>query len=313
MTGGEPEAADAADARTRPASADDLAAMRRLAAHAFDREPIQRAALVDLLYHRPPEDPALRRVAVLGGVVVGFVFGSLHGHTGYVDAIAVDASARRRGMATRLLEDLEGRLVSAGATELKIGENTWFYAWPGLDVAYTAAFGLFERAGYRQVSAAHNMDVALAGWIPGTAEPILQRQQGKVVVRRAQASDWLQVEAFIREKFTEVWRHEAGLAVHRDPSTMFIARRDGCIVAFGCHAIYRRDWFGPIATDPDERGSGIGEALLRLCLDDIAAAGIAAAEVCWIGPMNFYARTVDARCGREFAILAKDAAAGAST
>jgi hypothetical protein len=45
--------------------------------------------------------------------------------------------------------------------------------------------------------------------------------------------------------------------------------------------------------------------LLLLCLDDLAAAGVEVAQISWIGPMHFYARTVNARCGRVFAVLDK--------
>jgi predicted N-acetyltransferase YhbS len=86
---------------------------------------------------------------------------------------------------------------------------------------------------------------------------------------------------------------------------VFVARRDGRIVGFACHGVYRVDWFGPIGTDPHERGRGTGEALLRRCLDDLASAGLVAAEIGWIGPMGFYSRTVGATLGRRFAIVAK--------
>jgi hypothetical protein len=54
----------------------------------------------------------------------------------------------------------------------------------------------------------------------------------------------------------------------------------------------------------------LGEALLLLCLDDLAAAGVAVAQISWIGPMAFYSKTVDARCGRVFAVLEKSATPG---
>ena len=144
-----PAEAASVDAVIRSMLDDDLPALRELAAVAWDREPIQRASLVDLLYDRPHSDPALRLVATLADTVVGLAFGLVHGAKGYVDAIAVDPTARRRGVATKLLAALEENLVLAGATSLGIGDHTWYYAWPGVDVAYTAALSLAERRGYR--------------------------------------------------------------------------------------------------------------------------------------------------------------------
>jgi GNAT superfamily N-acetyltransferase len=152
-----------------------------------------------------------------------------------------------------------------------------------------------------------NMDVALARWAPGRADDVLHRHGGKATARRATAADWPELAEFVSVNFTEVWRHEVDLAVHRDPPTAFIASSDGRITGFACHGVYRPDWFGPLGVDPVSRGAGIGEALLLLCLDDLTAAGIAVAQIAWIGPAAFYARTVDARCGRVFAVLEKPA------
>ena len=289
----------------RAAVGADLPAIRHLADVSLEVEPMPRAALADLLYRRPPRAPRLRLVADTGGEVVGFAFGSVHSGVGYVDAIAVRPDRTRRGIGTSLLAALEAELLRARPARLQIGGNTWYYAWPGIDLRYTGARRLAERAGYAQREIAQNMDVSLAGWISGTADDVLRRHGSRVVVRRAVGADRAALAAFVRERFDEVWRHEADLAVHRDVPTAFLAARDDRIVGFACHGVYRADWFGPIGVDPGERGTGSGEALLRACLDDLAAAGVPAAQIGWIGPQTFYERTVGARLGRRFAILDK--------
>jgi len=290
---------------TREASVADLPLMRRLAAASLDREPTGRAALVDLLFHRPPADPSLRLIATVDDSPVGFAFGSVHEKTGYLDGLAVDETVRRRGVATALLEAIEGRLTRAGAGHFAIGRNSWFYAWPGIDLGYTAALCFAERHGYRRVSVVQNMDVSLDRWVPGRAEEVLDRHGRKARLRRAEPADWQALETFVRGQFTEAWSHEARLALFRDTPTVFIASHDGRVRGFACYGVYRPDWFGPLAVDPESRGEGLGEALLLLCLDDLAAAGVAVAQIGWIGPMSFYAKTVDARCGRVFAVLEK--------
>ena len=297
------------DAVIRPMLDDDLPALRELAAVAWDREPIQRAALVDLLYKRPRSDPSLRLVATLAGTVVGLAFGLVQEAKGYVDAIAVDAAVRRRRVATTLLAALEENMVLAGATSLGIGDHTWYYAWPGVDVAYTAALGLAERRGYRRRDVVQSMDVGLHDWVPGSAQRALDRHDIGATVRRAELADWPGLEQMIATEFDETWRHETEVALHRERPTAFVATADDRFVGFACHGVYRTDWFGPTATIPDYRGGGIGEALLRLCLDDMAAAGIATATINWIGPMSFYSRSVGARCSRQFLTLDKDISA----
>jgi mycothiol synthase len=296
---------NALNASTREATIQDLPLLRRLAATSFDREPTGRAALVDLLFHRPPEDPPLRLIAEVEGSPVGFAFGSVHERTGYLDGLAVDEAVRHRGVATTLLNAIEDRLARAGAEHFAIGGNSWFYAWPGIDLGYTAALCFVERHGYGRVSDVQNMDVSLDRWVPGRADEVLDRHGRKAVVRRAQPEDWPELESFVRAGFTEVWSHEARLALHRDTPTIFIASRDERLTGFACHGVYRPDWFGPLGVDPESRGEGLGEALLLLCLDDLAAAGVSVAQIGWIGPMRFYSRTVGARCGRVFAVLDK--------
>lgn len=283
----------------------DLDAIRHIAVSAFDLEPAQRATLADLLYHRPGH-PSLRLVALVDGAVAGFTFGSVPDRKGFVDAIAVADTARHQGVAAELLSEMETSLRAAGATSLGIGGNSWYYAWPGLDIRYTAALSLAERVGYHRSTVVSNMDVDLTRWVPGSAQQALRRQGKDAVVRRADPRDWPELEGFVHEHFGETWRREAERAVHRTVPSAFVATRAERIAGFACHGVYRRDWFGPIGTAPAERGNGLGEALLRRCLDDLAEAGLATAQIGWIGPMSFYSRTVGARCGRQFVVLDKD-------
>jgi predicted N-acetyltransferase YhbS len=283
----------------RPATAADLPALRHLFAGALHHEPVHRAALADLLYERPPADPSLRLVATEGDVI-GAAFGAVHDGTGYVDAIAVTADRRRRGVGAALLGRLEERLGAAGARALRIGGNTAYYAWPGVDVRYTAALCLADRAGYRRTGTAENMTVPLADWVPGER---VEPRDPAVTVRRASPGDPLL--DFVGERFSGPWLREAGIALARPVPTVFVALRGERIVGFACHGVYRADWFGPVGVVDDERGSGVGEALLRRCLDDQAAAGMSTAQISWIGPAAFYARTVGAYCDRTFALFEK--------
>lgn len=288
-------------ARVRPAAADDLDAIRALFVEALDREPIQRAALADLLFHRPPGESSLRLVADANGVIVGCAFGSVHDGVGFVDAIAVADPMRRHRIATTLLTSLERRLHTTGARSLKVGGNTSYYAWPGVDLAYTAALCLFERAGYRRMATVSNMTVRLDTWNAAAVAEI----DTDVAVRRASAADSAALDSFVRTRFTEVWAHEARLAVHRAKPTVFVAVQHGDVVGFACHGVYRAGWFGPLGVEGSQRGNGVGEALLRHCLDDLATAGLAEAQITWIGPARFYSNTVGARCERTFALLEK--------
>jgi GNAT superfamily N-acetyltransferase len=187
---------------------------------------------------------------------------------------------------------------------LSVGGNTWRYAWPGIDPAYTAALALLERRGYARTDTLLNMEVPLAGWDDNRAREALRGNGTRVELRRATSADATPLVDLART-FSQAWADEAGRAVRREPPTAFVAVRDGRVVGFACHGVYREGWFGPTGVDPSERGNGLGEALLRLCLNDVAASGTEAMQISWIGPMAFYHRTVGARCRRVFLVLRK--------
>jgi mycothiol synthase len=217
----------------------------------------------------------------------------------------VTAAHRRHGVGRQLLGALESRLAAAGARSLRIGGNSWFYAWPGVDPAYSDALHLVEGAGYRRCGIIQNMSLSLCDWLPGSADSAL-RDPASTVVRRAEPGDAAALDAFMSQHFSRTWRREASLALDRPVPTVFVAVRDQHLVGFGCHGVYRRTWFGPLGIAPGQRSGGIGEALLRRCLDDLAAAGVQETEICWIGPIGFYTRTVGARCDRQFALFEKE-------
>ena len=271
---------------------------------AFDLEPGDRGELVDLLHERGDGTLGVRLVAEEDGRVVGFVYGSLRGTRGFVDGWAVEPASRHCGVGSELLRGCESALAAAGASTLSVGGNTWCYAWPGLDPGYTAALVLLERRGYSRSDTLLNMDVPLSAWQHGLAWDALRNSGSDVELRRATADDTAALGDFARD-FSDAWADEVARAVRRDPPTVFLALREGRVAGFACHGVYRDGWFGPTGVDPAERGNGLGEALLRLCLDDLAAAGTEVAQISWIGPMAFYHRTVGARCRRVFLTLEK--------
>ena len=286
--------------RVRSAGEADLPALRRIAAESLDRERVDPAGVADLLFARPAVAPSLRLVATIDDAAVGFCFASAQGRVGFLDGIAVTPGVRRRGVASALIAQACARLEGQGCLTARTGGNTWYYAWPGIDVEHTGALRLAEHLGFRRERLARNMDVDLAGWIPDRSAPA-----GGTVVRRGTSADIPAVAALVRQHFDAAWEHEMQRALTRPTPTAFVAERAERLVGFAAYGVYRPDLFGPLGTDPSERSSGIGRALLRTCLDDMAAAGVDVAQISWIGPADFYARTVGARIGRTFAVCAK--------
>jgi predicted N-acetyltransferase YhbS len=83
--------------------------------------------------------------------------------------------------------------------------------------------------------------------------------------------------------------------------------RDERVVGFAAYDVVMfPGCFGPMGTDPAERGQGIGQFLLKKCLQDMRAKGYARCEIVWIRPMAFYSKTVNAVVCRQFRNYAKD-------
>lgn len=311
----------------RGAVSADLPALRELAAAAltWDADPrTGGGGLVDLLWRTAAPEYAL--VAEAGGEVVGFLLGSLGPapkdppagsfaeRRGHVNLLAVRADVRRRGIGSALLAAMEGRLLAAGANVLMIGGATPVFAWPGVDVRYTAASCLFESRGYAPSRHGVNMTVELetaeAKGLLATDEDEKRLAAEAITVRRLVESDrepitpWLTAwgGTWVREALSTLGKKDAAtyVAVLRDGTA------DAEYVGFASHGVNRAGWFGPMGTGGELRKLGIGRVLLRRCLADLRAEGHATADICWVGPVAFYARTVDAYVERVFWLYRKE-------
>lgn len=311
----------------RDADPSDGPALRGIAARALRWDP-DAADLVDLLL--PGAAPRFAVLAQVDGAPAGFALGSLGpeqadpaaARRGHVNLLAVDPDARRRGCGRALLKAVEGRLAGAGAAQVLIGGATPLFAWPGIDVRYTAACCLAEAAGYAQHSNAVNMTAELTDAVrtDSAAERLATAPEEKalaargITVRRLRPDDREPISGWLAG-WGGTWREEAlatlGPERRAQGAGCHIAvLRDGApdaeYVGFACHGVNRADWFGPMGTGGELRGLGIGSVLLRRCLDDLRAAGHPTAQIGWVGPVGFYARTVDAYVERVFRIYRKE-------
>jgi mycothiol synthase len=301
----------------RGADLGDGPALRRIAERSLRWDP-DAADLVDLLL--PGAAPGFAVLAQVDGAPVGFALGSLgpapvdptSGRRGHINLLAVDPDARHRGHGRALLLALEERLTGAGAERVLLGGATPLFAWPGIDVRYTAACCLAEANGYVRHSEAVNMTVELTGAADRLATDRDEKALATrgIAVRPLRPDDREPISAWLAG-WGGTWREEALSTLDRDGAGCHVAvLRDGtpdaAYIGFACHGVNRADWFGPMGTNTDLRGLGIGSVLLRRCLDDLRTAGRPTAQIGWVGPVGFYARTVDAYIERVFRIYRKE-------
>lgn len=292
----------------------------RALAGCFDLEHGEAADIPKYVWPTTREDSRVALIARSHGHVVGAAVGTIlegptgsmsstsnRGREGFLDLIAVHPATQRGGIGRRLVAAWEEFAAAAGAERLTVGGKLDRYAWPGVDVRYTAALCLLLRLGYERTGGMYNMDVTLSPEVaPSTA--LLDRVARRgVTIRRATAADSAVVDAYIGSEWSDVWRREVLLGVGRPTPPVFLAWESGTLVGFGAHGIYRPSLYGPIAVDPRMQGCGLGDALSRFVLSDMYDRGVHTCEIGWVAEtaIPFYSRTVGARLGRCFWTLGK--------
>jgi len=118
-------------------------------------------------------------------------------------------------------------------------------------------------------------------------------EQG-VNIRRAQPFEITPVREFIKEKFSVAWADEISVGFPNKPVTVYLATRDGRVIGFAGYECTRKAFFGPTGVADDERGKGIGKALLIAALWGLRELGYVYAVIGSAGPVQFYQEAVGA-------------------
>jgi predicted N-acetyltransferase YhbS len=138
-----------------------------------------------------------------------------------------------------------------------------------------------------------DMIVNLLNLPPG--EALLDRLRAEsVIIRRAQPFELTDVRQFISENFSLAWADEASVGFANKPVSVFLAVQQGEIVGFAAYECTRRGFFGPTGVIEDERGRGIGQALLLSSMHALKELGYAYGIIGAAGPIEFYERFVNA-------------------
>ncbi len=252
----------------------------------------------------------LALVAAEGGIAIGFIFGVLRGKIGHIKFTVVEGPHRRKGIGSTLLEELEDRFKDLGASSIRINGSAPNYLNPGLDPRYTEAYVFFSERGYRVTGTDINMSVDLNQNFD-TSERERELLSESTEILRATTEDKEPVLDFVARTFPG-WRDEVYVTFGNDPISIHIAKHKGKPIAFSAYDANNigTGWFGPMGTDPNFRGKGIGGILLKRCLIDIRNQGHTRAVIPWVGPIGFYAKEVGANISRLFWKMEKELTAG---
>ena len=126
-------------------------------------------------------------------------------------------------------------------------------------------------------------------------EPLIANlsEQG-VNMRRAQPFEITPVREFIEENFSLPWADEISVGFANKPVSVYLATRAGRVIGFAGYECTRRAFFGPTGVAQEERGKGIGKALLIASLWGLRELGYVYGIIGRAGPVEFYQEAVGA-------------------
>jgi len=126
-------------------------------------------------------------------------------------------------------------------------------------------------------------------------EPLVHElgEQG-VNIRRAQPFETTTVREFIEKNFSIAWADEISVGFANQPVTVFIATRAGRVIGFAGYECTRKSFFGPTGVVENERGRGLGTALLIASLWGLRELGYVYGIIGGAGPVEFYQEAVGA-------------------
>jgi GNAT superfamily N-acetyltransferase len=246
-------------------------------------------------------DPALMFAVEQDSEPVGFLLSSIVNQAGWVFAFMVHPDWRRQGIGTLMFDAMERTLAERAITEINVGWAPLRYFLPGIDIRSTSAIVFLDGRGYETKRETRvNMDVQLQGRSFDTSESKARLRAQGIAIRRGQPADRPGITRLCEAYGNPIWVIESGRALDRDPVTLFVAETMSEICAFAAYGVGGPLFFGPMLTDADRRGMGIGSVLLKHCLQDWQRLGTDSCEILWAGPLSFYARSVGATVGRAF-------------
>ena len=113
-------------------------------------------------------------------------------------------------------------------------------------------------------------------------------------IRRARPFEISAVREFVSGNFSLAWADEISVGFANKPVTVFIATREQQVIGFAAYECTARGFFGPTAVVANERGQGIGTALLIASLWGLRELGYVYGIIGGAGPVEFYRETVGA-------------------
>jgi GNAT superfamily N-acetyltransferase len=155
-----------------------------------------------------------------------------------------------------LLSELEQTLRRWGVKELIYGSSSPSYFTPGVPVADTITQTMLRAADWEKSSERLSLSVAVER---------VELPACSVVVTEVGATERAATLHFIEQNFSASWAKESLPALQGEERAFcaIIQRACGEVIGFAAMHATNPNWFGPMGVKTEERGKGLGYALLH--------------------------------------------------
>jgi len=273
-------------------------------------DPMRLDILQEKLYGDPDFNSDMSLLALENERIVSFMQGIVRMKAGepygWIKLFATDTEFRRQGYARKLLQQIEAQMRAQKVTRIGILDSTPNYFQPGIDPFYTPAVAFIVRMGYQRSGDTSHLKAELAKQNFDTSVEEKAALEKGILIRRALPEDHKEVIQFLTQ-FFDAWIYEVEQMFPQSPIPLHLAFLENELVAFSGHNgnNLNSGWFGPMGTNPNKRGLGVGGILLKRCLQDIKNMGFESAIIPWVGPIPFYMHYANAHVCRVFWRYAK--------
>jgi len=217
------------------------------------------------------------------------------------DTAHIAALAGQPRLCKILLRESIERMRSSGVRTLRFGTDLDHF-WPGVPHGVPWLSGVLQQAGFVLGGELWDMGRDLLGY-----RPVRQATELGAQVARCRANDLAPLQRFLEREFPGRWRTDTSRKAAEDPGDVFLLWVKGRIHGFAvtqtalsqrphAGAVFRahlgEDWctLGPIGISAEQRGKGLGDALLSEALAGLRDSGGRGCTIDWTVLTEFYGR-----------------------
>ena len=194
---------------------------------------------------------------------------------GYIKGLFVLDEFRRKGIASKLLEEATEYLKSKNKSIIRILEYTGNYFFPGVDTRYESAIKFFENKGFNRDHTIDDVDLYIADFKPNDYHLNAKRRASEIGVSVIGYDPSMlgKMSEFVEkldEDLKKSWFPKGWEEWFKSKQGKLVAIKDDEIVGWASfHTDGDTGWFGPTAVIEDMQGKGIGswvllESVLRM-------------------------------------------------